>query len=79
MWARLNRKVHPAFGVSSPDWVASAVEKAITKNKVESVVNAARATGYYNVGHRSRAGQAHVLTVEGKRLYGRHGSTAGSG
>jgi hypothetical protein len=39
MWARLNRKVHPAFGLSSPERVAASVVKAITKKKVEIVVN----------------------------------------
>lgn len=39
MWARLNRKVHPAFGLSSPEDVARAVTRTILRNKVEVTVN----------------------------------------
>ena len=39
MWARLNRKVHPAFGLSSPEEVARAVVRAIRSRKVEVIVN----------------------------------------
>lgn len=39
MWARLQRKIHPAFGLSSPEDVARAVIRAILRNKVEVIVN----------------------------------------
>lgn len=39
MWARFKRKVHPAFGLSSPERVATAVVRAIKRGKVESIVN----------------------------------------
>jgi short-subunit dehydrogenase len=39
MWARLNRKVHPAFGLSAPERVATAVVETIRHNKVEVIVN----------------------------------------
>jgi short-subunit dehydrogenase len=39
MWARLNRKIHPAFGLSTPERVATAVVEAIKRNKVEVIVN----------------------------------------
>jgi hypothetical protein len=39
MWARLNRKVHPAFGLSAPERVATAVVEAIRHTKVEVIVN----------------------------------------
>jgi short-subunit dehydrogenase len=39
MWFRFNRKVHPAFGLSSPERVARAVLDVIKKNKVEVIVN----------------------------------------
>lgn len=39
MWARLQRKVHPAFGLSTPEDVARGVMQAIRGNKVEIIVN----------------------------------------
>jgi short-subunit dehydrogenase len=39
MWARMNRRVHPAFGLSSPDRVARAVVAALRHDKVEVIVN----------------------------------------
>lgn len=39
MWARLNRKVHPAFGLSTPERVAAAVVRALRRRPVELVVN----------------------------------------
>lgn len=39
MWARFKRRVHPAFGVSSPERVAQLTVRAIERNWVEKVVN----------------------------------------
>jgi len=39
MWARLNRKIHPAFGLSSPEHLSKAVVRVITHEKVEHLVN----------------------------------------
>jgi hypothetical protein len=39
MWARRNRKVHPAFGPSAPERVATAVVETIRHNRVEVIVN----------------------------------------
>jgi short-subunit dehydrogenase len=40
MWARLNRKVHPAFGLSAPERVVTAVDQSYkAHNKVEVIVN----------------------------------------
>lgn len=39
MWARLGRRVHPAFGLSHPERVARAVLTAISRNRVEILVN----------------------------------------
>lgn len=39
MWARFNHKVHPAFGLSSPQRVAMAVVNVIKGNKVEAIIN----------------------------------------
>ena len=39
MWARLNRKIHPAFGLSTPERVAAAVITALKHRKVELIVN----------------------------------------
>lgn len=39
MWARFQRRVHPAFGVSSPERVAQLTVRAVERNWVEKVVN----------------------------------------